>query len=171
MLPARTMERAERLDDDLRIACALDYHERTMHRVDRYARALGYMDWDTQPDPFRRYGACEPIALDRPAPAAAADEPSLDDLAEPGRLAPRPLDRRSLSQLLFDSLALSAWKEHRGSRWSLRVNPSSGNLHPTEGYLLCDRVDGISDAPSLFHYAPQPHALERRFSFTASEWA
>jgi hypothetical protein len=24
--------------------------------------------------------------------------------------------------------------------WALRVNPSSGNLHPTEGYLLCGPV-------------------------------
>ncbi|TVR64991.1 MAG: hypothetical protein EA420_04215 [Candidatus Competibacteraceae bacterium] len=32
------------------------------------------------------------------------------------------------------SLGLSAWKQHRGSRWALRCNPSSGNLHPTEGY-------------------------------------
>ncbi len=31
------------------------YHERTKHHLNRYARALGYMDWATQPDPFRTY--------------------------------------------------------------------------------------------------------------------
>ena len=48
-----------------------------------------------------------------------------------------------VSRLFEDSLALSAWKEHRGHRWSLRVNPSSGNLHPTEGYLLCGDPDEV----------------------------
>ena len=39
--------------------------------------------------------------------------------------------------ILFElSLGLSAWKEHRGNRWALRCNPSSGNLHPTEGYAI-----------------------------------
>ena len=30
------------------------YHERTKHHFHRYAAAQGYMDWATQPDPFRR---------------------------------------------------------------------------------------------------------------------
>ena len=29
------------------------YHERTKHHPDRYARSLGYMDWESQPAPFR----------------------------------------------------------------------------------------------------------------------
>lgn len=31
------------------------YHERTKHHFHRYAASPGYMDWATQPDPFRRY--------------------------------------------------------------------------------------------------------------------
>ena len=31
------------------------YHERTKHHFHRYATSSGYMDWATQPDPFRRY--------------------------------------------------------------------------------------------------------------------
>ena len=38
--------------------------------------------------------------------------------------------------ILRYSLGLSAWKQFRASRWSLRVNPSSGNLHPTEAYVV-----------------------------------
>ncbi len=36
-------------------------------------------------------------------------------------------------------MALSAWKQHRGDRWSLRVNLSSGDLHPTKGDTLRKR--------------------------------
>ena len=35
------------------------YHERTKHHFHRYAAALGYMDWATQPDPFRRYAGAD----------------------------------------------------------------------------------------------------------------
>lgn len=41
----------------------------------------------------------------------------------------------AVSQLLYYALSLSAWKEsrrHGADVWSLRVNPSAGNLHPTE---------------------------------------
>jgi len=43
-------------------------------------------------------------------------------------------DLASLGSLLFHSVAISARKvdSETGHGWSLRVNPSSGNLHPTE---------------------------------------
>ena len=55
-----------------RIDCVLAYHTRTKHHFQRYARAMGYMDWDTQPDPFRRYEGTEAIALPHPTSAEAA---------------------------------------------------------------------------------------------------
>ena len=48
------------------------------------------------------------------------------------------------------------------SRWALRVNPSSGNLHPTEGYVLIGGIAELGETPGLFHYAPAEHGLERR---------
>ena len=51
-------------------------------------------------------------------------------------------------------MGLSAWKQHGASRWALRVNPSSGNLHPTETYLVWRR--------RVYHYAPREHGLEER---------
>jgi len=140
------------------LATVLAYHERTKHHPQRFARALGYLDWDTQPDPFRRYEGAETVLLEEMPPTP---EPGYEELYA-GSVAPRPVDRAAVAQLLYDSLALSAWKEYRGSRWSLRVNPSSGNLHPTEGYLLTGAVSGLFDAPALWHYAPYLHALERR---------
>ena len=50
--------------------------------------------------------------------------------------APEAVNGRTISQLFYDSLALSAWKSTGETRWALRVNASSGNLHPTEGYLV-----------------------------------
>jgi SagB-type dehydrogenase family enzyme len=80
------------------------------------------------------------------------------------------LDRALVSQLFYDSLALSAWKEYQGSRWALRVNPSSGNLHPTEGYLLAGPIPGLLERPALCHYAPDAHGLEMRAELPDQWW-
>jgi SagB-type dehydrogenase family enzyme len=141
-----------------------EYHDRTKHHLERYARSLGYMDWDTQPDPFRRYEGAPLRRLEVPA-----DEPgSTYDSLFAAPLSAAPLIRESLSRLFYYSLSLSAWKQVRGlggkvtTRWSLRVDPSSGNLHPTEGYLLCGPVEGLAEKPAVYHYAPHEHGLELR---------
>jgi SagB-type dehydrogenase family enzyme len=133
------------------------YHARTKHAPGRYARSLGYLDWDTQPDPFRRFVGAPTVALDVVPPNGAPKYPELFV----GAREPAPLSRASISQMLFDSLALSAEKAAGTNRWWLRVNPSSGNLHPTEGYLVLPAVEGIAQAPAVHHYAPRAHALER----------
>jgi len=146
----------------------LAYHERTKHHPRSYARSLGYLDWDTQPDPFRSYKASEFLRLDEVPPKA---EPFYDAIFRSGGTEARAVDRASVSQLFYDSLALSAWKEMGNARWSLRVNPSSGALHPTEGYLLAGPIPDLSDSPALYHYSPFHHGLERRAALSSREWS
>ena len=140
----------------------LRYHERTKHHFNRFAPGPGQLDWANQPDPFRRYAGA-PLAR---LPLLAADDepvsPAYDSLYMRGAVAVAPLDIRSLSRLLEYALALSAWKQAGGTRWALRVNPSSGNLHPTEGYVLIAGIRELGALPGLFHYAPLQHGLERR---------
>mgnify|MGYP001283422714 CR=1 FL=1 len=137
----------------------LDYHARSKHRPGRFARALGYLDWDTQPDPFRRYEGAPTISLPL---APVGPLPRYEPALVRGHVEPAALDAASVGRLFQDSLALSAWKEGAGSRWALRVNPSSGNLHPTESYLIAGAVAGLRDEPAVYHYAPEPHTLELR---------
>jgi len=108
---------------------ALDYHERTKHHQHRFARSAGHMDWANQPNPFRTYAGAETLAL----PLADADPPlAYASLYRPATAVAAPFDRAAIGTLLELSLGLSAWKAAPGQRWSLRINPSSGNLHPTE---------------------------------------
>lgn len=134
----------------------LSYHQRTKHRLERYARSPGFLDWDNQPDPFRRYVGCEPIAL----PLSREDPPGGPLTLYEGARRARGIDRDAIGAFLELSLALSAWKAAGGARWALRINPSSGNLHPTEAYLLLPAAGGLT--PGLYHYDPLHHALERR---------
>ena len=136
------------------ITTVLEYHDRTKHRPTRYAASLGYMDWATQPNPFRRYEEAELIPL------------KLGTITPPyhllfgGDLPAAPLCLESVSQLLRYALGLAAWKSHSGSRWALRCNASSGNLQPSECYILTPALAGISQTPALSHYAPRENALE-----------
>ena len=143
------------------------YHQVTKHHVHRFAHGPGYLDWATQPDPFRRYHGTAVIALDKVQPA---EGPRYDDAFVEGQTPPSPLNRRSISQLFFDSLAISAWKRAGDAQWALRVNPSSGKLHPTEGYLLSGPVDGLLAGPLVCHYAPKEHALEVRAQVDPTLW-
>ena len=150
------------------LATTLGYHERTKHYPGRYARALGHMDWATQPDPFRRFVGAPLLDLEL---VPVGEQPRYEPVFFSGRIPPEPLGRRSISQLFRDSLALSAWKQAGGERWPLRVNPSSGNLHPTEGYLVAGPVAGLHDLAAVFHYAPREHALEQRAELPDETWA
>jgi SagB-type dehydrogenase family enzyme len=137
----------------------LRYHELSTHQVHRYAPGPGFLDWANQPDPFRTYGGAPTVEL------PLADEtgsPAWDALHVPGAVEPRPLGLASLGAFFELSLGLTAWKQYAGSRWALRANPSSGNLHPTEGYLLAPPAP---DVPAgLYHYRSRDHVLERRFA-------
>jgi len=144
-----------------------EYHDRTKHQFQQYARSAGCLDWDSQPDPFRRYGDALTLALDHPA---STEKPTYDSLFDTRQRLSAPLSRDSVSRLFYESLAISAWKQAGANRWSLRVNPSSGDLHPTEAYLVAGPIEDLSEGPAVYHYSAYSHALERRVVLTREEW-
>ena len=154
-----TAQAPESLDTVMR------YHQQTKHHFFRYAPGPDSLDWANQPDPFRRYEGAALVALPRLRAGDAPASPPYEDLFRGGGVARTAPTAASLSRFLECSLAISAWKQAGTVRWALRINPTSGNLHPTEAYLLIDRIEGVLRAPGLYHYAPREHALELR-----AEW-
>jgi SagB-type dehydrogenase family enzyme len=155
----------------------LNYHHRTKHRLDRYAKGPESIDWEDQPDAFRRFSGCDIVNLPKPG---AELEPLFADLDKPEAIPPQPLNLTTIGLLLELAFGLSAWKQYGPSRWALRCNPSSGNLHPTEAYLISTghdrtrsrRVSGIHTIPGdsfiesgVYHYVSHDHRLERRCQF------
>jgi SagB-type dehydrogenase family enzyme len=135
----------------------LEYHERSKHYLDRYAPGPGRLDWATQPDPFRRFTGSPQIDL----PLLEGElAPRWDDLFRSQGVPAQAFTRDTLAHLLQLSLGLAAWKSSGGDRWALRCNPSSGNLHPSEGYLVSPPLPGLS--AGVYHYQPRDHRLERR---------
>jgi len=138
----------------------LNYHHRTKHRLERYANGPESIDWEDQPDQFRRFSGCEIITL--PLPGAEL-EPLFSDLDNPETIPAKPLNLMNAGLLLELAFGLSAWKQYGSSRWALRCNPSSGNLHPTEAYLI-STGDGFIKS-GVYHYVSHDHSLEQRCRF------
>jgi SagB-type dehydrogenase family enzyme len=139
----------------------LAYHNRTKHHPGRYAKGPETIDWNDQPDPFRRFSGCDIVAL--PTPGAEL-EPLFADLDKPELIPAKALNRFNTGLLLELAFGLSAWKQYGPSRWALRCNPSSGNLHPAEAYLI--NTDNDLFKPGVYHYVSHDHYLERRCLFT-----
>ena len=141
------------------------YHEESKHHYDRYARSAGHMDWDNQPNPFRFYEATKAFGL----PFLKNDPAALYvDLYRRDNHPSRGFTIENIAGFLELALGLSAWKAAGESRWSLRMNPSSGNLHPTEAHLILPRIDGL--AGGVYHYNPLLHALEQRADVSETTW-
>jgi SagB-type dehydrogenase family enzyme len=170
-------------DTSQNAALLLAYHARTKHRFEAYAEGPGQLDWDAQPAPFRHYPGAPvlelPLAAERfeqcyppggltnPLHSRTASKAGSSLWIPSGRGCRQkkpeseiPPDLASLGALLELSLGISAWKTWGPSRWALRNNPSSGNLHPVEAYVLSAGLPGIPDG--LHHSDPEQHALEGR---------
>ncbi len=141
------------------------YHIQTKHHFNRYARSMGFLDWANQPDPFRRFAGAELTPLPLLKPDEEPISPAYEAIYHSEGVACQPVTVQALSRFFEFALALSAWKKGGETEWALRSNPSSGNLHPTEGYVVLPQIDGLDMRPGLYHYAPREHGLERRAAF------
>lgn len=138
----------------------LAYHQRSKHHLQRYAAGPQGLDWKNQPEPFRVFSGCPTLAL-----PLSTEKPLVPytDLYRSDKPPPCAMSLQHIAALLELSLGLSAWKQHGEQRWALRCNPSSGNLHPTEAYVVVAAMEGVEDG--VHHYVSRDHALEHRCHF------
>lgn len=136
------------------------YHQRSKHSTEGYAAGPESLDWDSQPSPYRSYINCKthPLHFSKPQlPYSALFNNSIE-IAE--------INLMTVSQLFEYALSSAAVKVFDVDSWTVRCNPSSGNLHPTEAYLICGELDQLS--AGIYHYQVQHHQLEQRATFRES---
>ena len=143
-----------------------DYHQRSKHRLQQYANGPHGLDWATQPNPFREFSACPQIELPLVTQSFNA---SFAELYQRDKMPGAKIDASAIAALFELAMGLSAWKVYANSRWALRNNPSSGNLHPTESYLITTGFNSI--AAGVYHYHSYLHCLEQRCTFVNSPTA
>ena len=100
------------------------------------------MQGDYQPLPRRRRRSTPCWRAARPA--ATSTRSAL----------PLPLLAQVLQRTL---MAHAVQKVERDTEFLKKNVPSGGGLHPTEGFLLVQNVEGL--APGLYHYHPVQHAV------------
>lgn len=143
------------------------YHEHSKHFLDRFAEYMGFFDWDNRPEVYRDYEGSERIDLPL---AADSVQITYNDLykSEPDVRHAAGLD--TLGCLFELGMGISAWKQWGERSGTVRCDPSSGNLHPTEGYLISP--GNIGSVPAgVYHYHPHEHSLETRCVLTDADTA
>ena len=84
------------------------YHDRTKHHPQRYALGPGGLDWETQPNPFRRFDGSPLLKL----PVADRDDtPAAAVLFGESVALPRPFTVAALGLFFELSMGLSARKD------------------------------------------------------------
>jgi SagB-type dehydrogenase family enzyme len=144
-------------ETDTAVEQVREYHNRTKHRTEGYAAGPETLDWTSQPNPFREFNGAPIFEL--PLGAETLGAP-FSSLYQPDSITPQPVSIESIGALLQLSMGISAWKEYGPDKWALRCNPSSGNLHPTEAYLVSPGLPSLQ--AGVYHYRSQEHALEQR---------
>jgi SagB-type dehydrogenase family enzyme len=165
---------------DLKKSVFYEYHHATKHTVEKL-RSYGHrLDWNSQPNPFLHYDGVPLVDLPHEFSVSgddffttAADSinraQATSNADGTGSLVISRNETGSTAQfvssLLFYSMAISAWKQVVGTdhKWALRVNASSGNLHPTDTHVLVkDDREGLE--AGSYHYRVDEHKLEKRAS-------
>ncbi|MEQ9326110.1 MAG: SagB/ThcOx family dehydrogenase, partial [Rhodospirillales bacterium] len=127
--------------DEDRCSAVRAYHSVSKHRPGAFAPSPGRMDWANQPDPWRRFAGCETVDLPL---TDATGRRAFADIGEVPEGSDTPATLEALGLVLELGLGVSAWKSFGSNRWALRNNPSSGNLHPVEAYVVAVDVVGLA---------------------------
>ena len=95
------------MDKEIRIQKIIEYHERTKHFPDRYARSPAHPDWANQPAPFMRYEGAP--ALEFPF---IAQDPEINyfGIYDRRENPSKDFTFENIGAFLELSVGLSAWK-------------------------------------------------------------
>lgn len=127
-------------------------------RLSKYSRETlrgRELDWYNKPETYKQYPPELPrVKLSRPEREGGGPFfQIISGRRSVRRFAPRPLEEKNLSQLLWATQGITMDTGH----YQFRAAPSAGALYPVETYVLVSRVEGIS--PGVYHYDVQNHIL------------
>ncbi|MBI4446009.1 MAG: SagB/ThcOx family dehydrogenase [Acidobacteria bacterium] len=136
-------------------SAAWHYHNLTKHSYESVRKDRHYLDWETQPLPFKVYPDLPPIPLPREweelrssALAALNPSPVGDDKA------PTLTD---LSALLYFSAGILKSRRYPGGEMFFRAASCTGALYEIEIYLVCRDLEGLR--AGVYHFNPGDFSL------------
>lgn len=131
------------------------YHEKT--RYERSKMGGHFLDWQNQPELFKRYEGRETIAMPREMPLPHKDLFTLYDAPFKIRPSHGVFDLSMLSRILLLTYTLSSRARHADGTFYYRSAASAGALYPTEIYVVSNGL--VALGPGLYHFSIREHGL------------
>jgi SagB-type dehydrogenase family enzyme len=146
--------------DNWNTELALTFHEETKHSYESVYRNRHFLDWENQPQPFKRYLGLEAIPL--PADLPVTQMPALLALSPPGEtgVTTSVPTLHDLAYVLFYAAGVTKRRFYpgHGEMW-FRAAACTGALYHIDLYLsVCD-VPALHDG--LYHFDPYDFALRQ----------
>lgn len=135
------------------------YHGATKHSYISVHASRHYLDWETQPLPFKIYSNLTPIPL--PLERQPSGVSALDAIAQ-AAITPdldRVPDLQGVAQLLFLSGGITKRKIYPSGQQFFRAAACTGALYEIELYIVCQALPGL--AAGVYHFNPADFALRQ----------
>jgi SagB-type dehydrogenase family enzyme len=140
---------------DLKAAWA--YHNGTKHSYQSIRANPHYLDWQTQPLPFKIYPEIEPIALSQEISSSVMPALAAISASAASRQDATKLTREILAALLFLSAGITRRRTYPGGEMLFRAAACTGALYHIDLYLVCGAIEGL--AAGVYHFGPHDFSL------------
>ena len=136
------------------------YHEKTSY--ERSKMGGHFLDWQNQPDVFKRYDGRETVSMPRDMPLPREDLFALYNTPPKNPVSQEAFnlevfDLEKLSRILLLTYTLTSRTRHSNGTFYYRSAASAGALYPTEIYILSSGVKDLD--PGLYHFSIADHSL------------
>ena len=139
-------------------------HEESYHSLSEPAKQPKQEGWHMQLSPYRKFMGSPRVKLPE---TRFGSWPSFKQIFE-NSFSPTSLDIYSLARLLKLSFGVTSQKNQNGFSYELRANPSSGNLHSIESYIIIINNSENDLKAGMYHYNVADNELEQRCVFRSS---
>jgi SagB-type dehydrogenase family enzyme len=141
-------------------SAARAYHQASKHSEQSLRRNRHYLDFQNQPLAFKIYTGLESQPLIREW--VPQELPALDALrlgTQRIQIDQPPLDRSTLSRVLYLSAGITKRKRVPGGEMYFRAASNTGALYHIDLYLVCAELPDL--AAGVYHFAPNDFALHQ----------
>jgi SagB-type dehydrogenase family enzyme len=131
------------------------YHEKTCYERSRMGGH--FLDWQNQPDVFKRYDGLETVSMPLEMSLPREDLFALYEMPLKNPDSREVFDLEKLSRILLLTYTLTSRTRHSNGTFYYRSAASAGALYPTEIYVLSSGVKDLD--PGLYHFSIADHSL------------
>lgn len=141
------------------IEAAWAYHNGTKHSYQSIRANAHYLDWETQPIPFKIYPQLEPIPLRQHLSSSGMPALSaISAIGGPAESAVR-LTSRILAEILYLSAGVTRRRSYPGGEMLFRAAACTGALYHVDLYVVCGDLEDLE--AGVYHFGPHDFALRR----------